>query len=640
MLEKNRERRCRTMREVLRELETNRSTRHLYQFGPFQLDVAERRLAREGQPVSLKPKVFDLLVVLVENRGRLLEKEQLYQALWPDSVVEEVNLNVNVSALRKALGETPTNPQFIETIPKKGYRFIAAVTEQTIGAPPVRTATRPDPAATQLLPSAVELQPQLQSAPVENAAAQSFTVLDSAPLVSRSRPLAPRLLLAGLLLAVMATAVYVLRLAGRDEPMAKGIRTVAVLPFRSLQGSEADQALGLGMADALITRLGSLQLLTVRPTSAVLKYAAADADSLAAGRELKVDAVLEGRVQREEKMIRLSAQLLRVTDGAVLWAGKFDDFFTNIFAVQDSLSEKMAEMLAVRLTKNEQQAMTRRYTENTEAYQLYLLGSYHHYKLDEQNLEKALGYYQAAIEKDPHYPLPWAAMVGLYIGWDGTDTEDRHYRDKARAAAEKAISLAPELSEAWDSRGTIQMCFDWDFSGAEQSLRRAIELNPGNPDAHDSYALLLSALKRDDEAIREIETACRLAPTSAYFLTRHGTTLLHAWRYDQAIVQLHKALELDQRFPLAMFNLADAFSRKGQHREALEQLRKYRELTSARAVAGALIQMRAGQRAEAEKVLAESPSHRVIGITIPVCRSRKGAGRKSAESRQNRARIL
>ena len=601
LLEKHRDRRCQTMREVLRELETNQSTRRLYEFGPFALDVAERRLAREGQPVALKPKVFDLLTVLIENRGRLLEKEQLYQALWPDSVVEEVNLNVNVSALRKALGETPASPQYIETIPKKGYRFIAAVTEKAIAAPPVRTLVRADPAATQLMPAG-----EPEPLPVANIV-QPLTIADAShPPRSPARLTRLALPLAVVLLSVVfAGAVYVLR-SRPEKTAAPGIRTIAVLPFRSLPGGEADQALSLGMADALITRLGSLHPLTVRPTSAVMKYAAADTDSLAAGHELKVDAVLEGRVQRDDKKIRISAQMLRVPDGTVLWAGKFDDFFTNIFAVQDSISEKMAEMLAVRLTSNEQQAMNRRYTENTEAYQLYLLGSYYHHKLGQQNLQKALSYYQTAIEKDPHYPLPWAAMVGLFIGWSNAGPDQQRYRAQARAAADRAISLAPELAEAHAALGTVQMAFDWDFRGAEQSLKRAIELNPNSSDVRDDYAVLLSVLGRSDEALREVETARQIDPTSAYLTNHTAMLLLRMGRVDEAIEQAQKALELDSQFIAARSLLAEAYSRKGQHEKALETIRKFRELGGINvSLSTGLIYARAGRRVDAEEILAE-----------------------------------
>ena len=224
---------------------------HFYEFGPFRLDPAERRLLREDAPVTLTPKVFDLLLLLVRNGGRALGKEEFMREIWPDSFVEEGNLNRQISTLRKALGDGLEGNRFIETIPKRGYRFVAGVRET--GAP-----------------------------------------------VSE--------------------------------------RSLAVLPFKAMHGREADEPyLGLGMADAIITKLSNLGRINVRPTGAVLKYADAGQDILAAGRELKVEALLDGRVQRAGGRVRVTAQLVNVRDGATIWAEKFDEEFTDIFAVQDSI---------------------------------------------------------------------------------------------------------------------------------------------------------------------------------------------------------------------------------------------------------------------------------------------------------------
>jgi TolB-like protein/thioredoxin-like negative regulator of GroEL len=382
------------------------------------------------------------------------------------------------------------------------------------------------------------------------------------------------------------------------------MRTIAVLPFKSLKADEADQSLGLGMADALITRLGSLQRLTVRPTSAILKYSEANVDPVAAGRELGVDAVLDGRVQRDEKMIRVTAQLLKVSDGSSLWAGKFDDFFTNVFALQDSISEKMTEMLSMRLTQDEHQRMTKRYTENTEAYQLYLQGRYFLFKYQ---FAKALGYYQAAVAKDPEYPLAYAGLATNYVALAVTTPDRQEMRDKAMAAANKAVSLDPNLDEAHNALGWVKFLGDWDWPGAEQELRRAIELNPNNADARQNYADLLSVLGRHDEALGEIERARQLDPVSSEIIRSSASILYHARRYDQALERCRKTLELDPQHRGANSLLPRIYVAKSMFEQAVAEVEKRLGADAVKRfpyLAYAYVGL--GRRAEAEEILQTS----------------------------------
>lgn len=583
MLARDKTQRYQTMREVLADLSGEKELQRIYEFGSFRLNVAERQLTEAGQPVALKPKVFDLLVVLIQNAGRLLEKDQLYQALWPDSIVEDVNLNVNVSALRKALGDEPHKPAFIETVPKKGYRFIASVRET---ATPVASLNN-DLFATRMLKN-IDQSASQPSAPTPATPAQAaeFPALprqaevtvaesshDNSPEGSKQKRLSHRALVfvsIALLLIVTASA-FALRFAWRKE---QNVHSLAVLPFRTLTGEMADQALGLGMTDTLTTRLSGVHSLTTRPTSAVLKYSGDQIDPLSAGRELGVDAILDGRLQRDGKMIRVTAQLLRVSDGATLWSGRFDDFFTNVFALQDSISEKMVEQLSMQLTQSEQQQMMRRYTENTEAYQLYLLGRYHHFKLSRENLQKAMEYYHAALEKDPDYPMPYAAMTGIYLGWVNAGSSREQNRELARTSADKALRLAPDLADAYEAVGTVRLVLDWDFNGAQQALARAIELNPGNADVWDSYAMLLSVLERHDEAIQASERAQRIDPTSAYFATQCANYHNKARHYDEAIAWARKALDLEPQFAQAWSQIAFADLCKGDYAGVLAIVQK------------------------------------------------------------------
>lgn len=580
----------------------NSRIKRIYEFGGFRLEPAERLLLRDGQAVALTAKVFDLLVMLVENRGRLITKDELLASLWPDSVVEESNLSVNVSALRKALGENPAHPQFIETVPRRGYRFVATVAENVATATPNEPTTtalagaQPSAAAT----AAATARAETVAAPMAQSAAMAVAAGTALP--SRQRRRIAGWLLAAAVLAAVGLGLIFYRVFNQPPGPAGPVRTLAVLPFRTVNNSEADSALAMGMADALITRLGNLQQISVRSTSAVMRYSGAAVDARAAGRELGVDVVLDGLVQKSDKLIRVSVQLLRVSDGTTIWGAKFDDYFTNIFAVQDSISEKMAEALSLRLGRDEQKLIAKRYTENTEAYQLFMQGRYYHNKSIQ---DKALGFYQAALDKDPEYPLPYAGMVGLYLGYANQGLDRRANLDKARASADKAIRLDPDLSEANDAYGDVKMAVDWDFAGAERAYQKALEMNPQNADPHASYALLCSRLGRSQEAISEIQRASQLDPVSIYIRVYYVDFLIDAGRYDEAIEEARKAMAFDPEYKLADLYLARAYTAKSMYDEALAVLEKVAASGGNRRlnIYTAYVYARAGRRAEAENLL-------------------------------------
>jgi DNA-binding winged helix-turn-helix (wHTH) protein/TolB-like protein len=319
--------------------------RTTYAFGPFVLDTDERRLLRDGEAVPLTLKAYDLLQVLVENQGHLLQKEELLRRVWPDAAVEENNLTVTVSALRKAFGEGPADRQYIETVPRRGYRFVA---DLRVPDQPAAPARRP----------------------------------------SRKRTFA----LAALALALAAAGA----LGGlwTRAPGGAPVRSMAVLPFRSLTSDS--EHLGLGMADALITRLGHTNLL-VRSTGTVQKYTAPGLDPVTAGRDLQVDSVLEGSIQTSGDRLRTTVRLLRVSDGSTLWSGTFDERLTDIFAVQDQVSQRLAEALALELTESQ----TRHDTTDSEAYQLYLRGRFFWNKRTLDGFLRGASYFREAAAKDP-----------------------------------------------------------------------------------------------------------------------------------------------------------------------------------------------------------------------------------------------
>ncbi|MGH9883212.1 MAG: winged helix-turn-helix domain-containing protein, partial [Pyrinomonadaceae bacterium] len=341
----------------------------LYEFGPFRINTRERILLREGKRIPLKPKVYDTLIVLIRNSGRVVEKEELMKQVWPDTFVEENNLTGNIFALRRAFGEH----QYIETVPRRGYRFTAEVKQVRVEdvKVPAMSGVEADLTIKETVGIAGQAQ-ELSGAHgrLEGSRAERRTGKRRTRLVA--------LLIAFTALAVAAAVLFYRRGAQVEGTTSKlsPVRSIAVLPFKPLGEGSGDEFLSLGMADALITRLSSLKQLVVRPTSSILRYTAPDQDPLEAGRQQIVDAVLDGKIQRAGERVRVTVQLIRVQDGRQLWAEKFDEKFTDIFALQDAISERVAGALTLELTGAEQKRLTRRYTENAEAYQLYLKGRY------------------------------------------------------------------------------------------------------------------------------------------------------------------------------------------------------------------------------------------------------------------------
>jgi TolB-like protein/tetratricopeptide (TPR) repeat protein len=392
-----------------------------------------------------------------------------------------------------------------------------------------------------------------------------------------------------------------------DQPLAAEIRSMAVLPFQPLAGDDSQNYLGLGMADALITRLSNLRRVTVRPTSAVLKYSNAK-DSVAAARELAVDVVVDGHIQRQGQNVRVTVQLLRVRDGVPLWAQTFDDYFTNIFQVQDSISEKIAAALSLRLSEPERRILTKRHTENTEAYQLYLQGRYFASKRTADGTLAAIDYYRKAAAKDPEYALPYAGLASSYITQAGVGM-GAELRGEARVAAMRAINLDPELAEAHVALGEVLMRADWDWAGAGRTFDRAIATDANLATAHWAKSTLLTALGRHEDAIREMELASRLDPASAGLRSDLGWTYYCARRYEEAIQYSRKAVEMDPWAFTAHRELAKEYLVKAMHEEAIEEARKVLELVGSRrsrelADLGDAYAV-AGRQAEARAILTE-----------------------------------
>jgi TolB-like protein/Flp pilus assembly protein TadD len=426
-------------------------------------------------------------------------------------------------------------------------------------------------------------------------------------LSARRRIVVPVVLL--VLALAVAVAAYV-GMAMRAAPANAGpvVTSLAVLPFQPLGDTARDEALELGMTDALITRLENVGQIRVRPTSAVLKYADTPPDMEAAGRELRVDALLEGKIQRAGDRIRVTVHLLRVRDGASLWAETFDEQFTNIFAVQDSISRQVARALPLTLSSDEAKGLTRRDTNSAQAYQLYLKGRYFSSGRGQDALRKAVDYFEQAVKRDPTYALAYGGLADSFASWaNSTVIPSREAYLKAKAAALKGLELDARLADAHTALGVVSLFYDWDWPAAERAFTRAIALEPDNARSHRRYALGLMWMGRFDEAIRESYRAVELAPVDLEINANVALVLYFARRYDEAILEAHKTLEMDRHFSQAHRTVARASVEKGLYEQAIAAFHQ--------AIASGGIQLQkaelghayalSGQRHEALKIRSE-----------------------------------
>jgi DNA-binding winged helix-turn-helix (wHTH) protein/TolB-like protein/Flp pilus assembly protein TadD len=570
---------------------------HFYEFGPFQLNATERLLQRGTEIVSLTPKVLDTLLVLVENSGHIVEKNQLMEQLWPDSYVEESSLTQNVSLLRKALSDGDVDSNYIETIPKRGYRFIAQVTERhelTNGSVPFDIA---------------ELELQTQAAPTFAPPVTNVQWDTSKHYVAMFAVVA--------VLFGVVTFVYWFR--HRNDRDALGLRSIAVLPFKTIGSDTQNDLLGLGMADALIIKLSKLDQLTVLPTSSVFRYTNRDKDAAAIARDLGVDGVLDGTVQRDGESVRVTAQLIRLKDGKTVWSGKFDERYSSIFLLQDSISEQLSASLRPRVGQLEKPASKAHPTDDVEAYRSYLTGLYFWNRRTHENLPKAIHYLEQAVARDPNFAAARAILADCYYL-----SAEGEYRiatpeealDRATAAVTKALEIDDSLAEAHTVKGGISMVQrQFDQAGAE--FRRALELNPNYAVGHLRYGYYLFYSLKLDEALIHMRRAQELDPVSPITNGALALMLYNAHDFDGCIAYSQRAVELEPTVFAAHLNLGEAYAQKRMFREAQAAFDKAGKVDPEyvlweKAYAFAL----AGQRAEALRNVAEAEKQNKTGTRM------------------------
>lgn len=519
----------------------NTEAERSYFFGRFRLDGEKRILWCDDAPVQIPSKSIELLCLLVENHGEVTTKSQIWQSIWPDTFVEETNLTHNIYLLRKTfkdLGEK----DLIQTVPRRGYRFTGAVS--VTGRSFVmerRTQTR----------TTIEMVDGRDSA---NAPERSGSVRRS---MFFSRVTAVTVIA---LLGVLAFVGYRAWQASYSGPE---IRSIAVLPFKDLTGNDDDRR-GLGLADILITRLSNIRELNIRPTQAVIGLENEMTDSVEAVRALNVDAVLEGTIFTSNESVRINARLLRVSDGSPIWAGTFEKPIQDEMRLQDELALQLVDALAFSMSGQERRALTKRFTESADAYQLYTKGRYEWNKRSTAGMIEAQRLFRNAIEKDPKFALAYSGLA---------DTVAMNSQDEtAFRAVEKALELDPKLAEAHATKGFLLLFRQWNWDGAEDAFKHSIDLNPGYATSHHWYATLLAIKGRNEEAKGEMRLALEIDPLSYNFLADLGQIHYFAGQYDIAEQYCLRALEIYPEFSFAHEYLHYIYIKTGEHKKALEHI--------------------------------------------------------------------
>ncbi len=580
-----------------------------YAFGDFVLERSQQRvLQRDGSTLSLKPRLFDALLLLVENAGALLDKDTLMLALWPGLVVEENNLSQTISSLRRALGDDTLGRRYIQTVPRRGFRFIAQVTVLADAeVPPVAAA---DHTATAAPPCAPEVAAPPPPATTERDG-DSPAMPDGRRRSDRRRSL--RLALAlGIASGLAGVGWWAWQRPPSAAPGVAARATLAVLPFKPLVAEGRDELLEVGMADSLIARLSIVPGLVVRSVGSVRRYAGAEQDPVRAARELDVAWIVDGSLQRRGDQLRVTARLLRAADGSATWSASFNERFTGVFDMQDLISARVMQALAPRLEASAGVAAgvppgSVGGTRNTDAYQLYLAASRHAQSRRADGVHKSIALFNQALTADPAYAL---AYVGLAEAYRETllaaDARPSDVFEPANVAVQRALALAPNLAEAMSEQGFSRYYFEFDWPGAEREFRRALAINPNVAMAHFGLAQLLLTQDRPAEGFEHLHLARELDPMSPFLNALEAGYLLASGQRAQARARLNRAFDIAPDFYLAhraegLLQLAE-----GQPDRAIAALRRAVELADGNTRPSALLGMhlaRLGRRDEARAIL-------------------------------------
>ena len=591
-----------------------------FRFGVFEVDTLSGELYKHGTRMKLQDQPFQVLVVLLEHPGEVVTREELRKRLWDqDTYVDfDHSLNISINKLRDVLSDSAATPRYIETLPRRGYRFIAPVIADTpvssssvsentaspisqiAAGPTPRTAQEPD---VPTLSTPDSPAGQIGAGRSPHYGARSWVAVSTA-----------------IVLAVILGAWLWREYGPARAP--KGRVMLAVLPFEDLAGDQHDQYLIAGLHDEMIAQLGRLNAseLGVIARTSVAQYANQHKPLDQIGRELHVDYVLEGTVRNVEGRVRITAELIRVSDQTQLWVETYEPKMKDILALQEDVARRVSSALSIEFLPESEQKLRQNTTPNAEAYDAYLKGRFLWYQETRQSLEDSIVQFQKAIALDPTYVPPYVGLADSYnvLGGYGFVPQAEAF-PKAKEAAAKALELAPNLSDAYGSMAFAAFYYDWNWEEAERLFRQALSLNPNNQEAHEFYSSFLHAMGRLDEAETENAIAQKLDPLSGWTHDDLGWMLLSRRRPDAAIAEFRKAIQLTT-FPAGHLSLAVAYTRTGKYQDALAETRKAEELggeaTRVLEVRGSALAL-SGDTAGAQAIVDQMRSGSIRGPVSP-----------------------
>ena len=530
-------------------------------FGAFEADLRAGELKQRGLRIRLQEQPFQVLAMLLERPGELVTREELREKIWGQTVVDfDHGLNKAINKIREALGDSAENPRFVETVARRGYRFLADVT-------PIATAPdrAPGPETERLVPPADSDRVEPTDVGVRPKRSYRRRAWTSVGL--------------GLALMVAASLSWILYSESRLAPK---IRSLAVLPLESLSGDASQDYFADGMTDELITDLGQISALRVISRTSAMAYKRVHRPLAEIARELNVEAVVEGTVLRSGERVRITAQLIQVPNEKHLWAQSYEGDLKDSLALQNSVARAIAQQIQVTLNPQEDAALKKSSPVNAEAYEAYLRGRYFWNKRTRDGLVRASDYFQHAIDTDPDYARAYSGLADSYAlsgDWEYGILSPQDAFPKAKAAATKALALDDNLSEAHTSLAFIQDLYDWGWASAEKEYKRALALNPGYATAHHWYAWHLIVMGRNDEGIAELKKAESLDPLSLIISADLADALSIAHRYDESVQQSQQTIEMDPHFAVAHYQLGQALEQKHNHDEAIAEFRRAIELS-------------------------------------------------------------
>ena len=587
----------------------NQSTLPVYsvRFGVFEFDLRSRELRKHGIRIKLQEQPCQILAFLLERRGEMVTREELQRHLWPsDTFVDfDHSLNTAVMRLREALNDSSENPRFIETLPRRGYRFVAPLEERSASVNETTSAHADELNAAQrtLTQESLALPPHSQ------------VVLSTSSARKGGRARRPQVALATLLLLAVALACglgfrYLRKPSVLPAPP-KQITSIVVLPLENLSADKDQAYFADGMTDELIANLAKIRSLRVISRTSAMGYKGTHKTLSEIARDLNVDAVVEGTVLRSGDRVRITAELVQVATDRHLWADTYESPFGDVLTLQSQVASAIVNEIRINLTPEEQQRLATARPISAESYEDYLKGRFYWNKRSEEGLTKAIEYFQLATQEDPHSALAFAGLADCYsiIGSAIVGSvSSQEVASKARVAALKALELDKSLAEAQTSLATVQFNYDWNWPAAASGFQRSIELNPSYATAYQRYSLYLMAMGRTGESLAQMNRARELDPLSISMNFSLGWRLYMAHQYDQAISQLRNTLEMDPNFALPRMVLGQAYEQKGMYPQATVELQKAVAVShDSPPMLGALGHAfgLAGNKSEADKILGQ-----------------------------------